>query len=415
MDRRLSLPMNFYWLLIGETLSSLGGTFGTMTNSFVLFQMTGSKTAMGTLWLIYLLPSLLVLLLVGPYLDRWNRTHTLILSHGIRGFIFLLPVVLWSLDQLLPWHLYIVSAISGIVQAVYAPTSLAMTPSLVAKEQLSKANALLDGSLRLTSMLGPILAGLMFAKWGPFLTWPCVIFAFFCGALFLTTITPPKKQRPPGNKQTWVEGIQSGFTYFYQQKILWWLALFLAVVQFGVGVLMVLNLPYILQELRGNSIIYGWFIATFPLGYVLGSYLLSHLKSGNLRRRMLGANVIGGLTFVALAIANHIGVAICIELIAGIAAPFFHVHSTTLFQRLIPQERLAQVFSLRLLIIRCIMPLGTFIGGILGDSWGTRTTLCFVGLIIVFVSLLGILLPYFRFLEVADDHSIEPATMQKKA
>jgi predicted MFS family arabinose efflux permease len=395
------LPSSFYRLWIGEGLSTLGGAFGTLVNGWMLFRLTGSETAMGTLWLVYFLPSLLVQLLTGPYLDRWSRTQILALSHGIRGAVFLLPMVLWAMDLLNPWHLYVVSSVSGIVQAVYAPASLAAVPSLVPEDRIQEANARMDGTLRLFSMLGPIAGGWVVAKLGPVFTWTLVILAFFTGTLLLMKVKENQASPQAGEKASWVRQFREGFFLFHRQKILWWLALFLAVVQLGVGVLMVLGLPYVAEELNGSAAAYGWFTAGFPLGYAIGSLLLSRRgNSRNLRRTMLGANLLGGLTFVGLSLAESIGMAVTIEVFAGICAPFFHVHATTLFQRLVPREHLAQVFSFRLLIIRCTMPLGNFLGGVLGELWGTRTIFWMVGLLIAFVSLAGMLLPYFRFLTV---------------
>lgn len=87
------------------------------------------------------------------------------------------------------------------------------------------------------------------------------------------------------------------------------------------------------------------------------------------------------------------------ELIAGVAMAFFGIHNMTLFQQTVPNELMGKVASVRLFIIRGTMPLGVLVGGVLSVEWGIRPLYCLIGTIICTISLLGIFLPYFRFMD----------------
>src|SRR5690606_7636920 len=121
--------------------------------------------------------------------------------------------------------------------------------------------------------------------------------------------------------------------YFFQERTIIWLGVFLAFVQFGVGVTMVINLPYITAVLKGNYEDYGLFMAGFPLGYVIGSLLVGKVKLKSRRLIMLGALVIGGCTYIALGVVQSIMFAIAMEIIAGIVMAFFSIHNITLCQQ----------------------------------------------------------------------------------
>ncbi|MCG1023627.1 hypothetical protein [Sutcliffiella horikoshii] len=54
---------------------------------------------------------------------------------------------------------------------------------------------------------------------------------------------------------------------------------------------------------------------------------------------------------------------------------------------------------MRLFIIRGVMPLGVLVGGMLGDVWGVRPLYFLIGFMIAGVALVGMLLPYFRFMD----------------
>ena len=82
---------------------------------------------------------------------------------------------------------------------------------------------------------------------------------------------------------------------------------------------------------------------------------------------------------------------------------FFGVHNITICQQTVPNDLMGKVFSVRLFFIRSAMPLGVLFGGILSEMWGVRVLYFIIGSIICVTSLIGILLPYFKFL----DESIE--------
>ncbi|MCJ7992880.1 MFS transporter, partial [Priestia sp. OVS21] len=69
---------SFLYLWIGESISELGGAIGALCNSLWLYELTGSKSAMGTLWLTYFIPSLIVQLFIGPMIDRVSRKHVML-------------------------------------------------------------------------------------------------------------------------------------------------------------------------------------------------------------------------------------------------------------------------------------------------------------------------------------------------
>lgn len=104
---------------------------------------------------------------------------------------------------------------------------------------------------------------------------------------------------------------------------------------------------------------------------------------------MIGANVIGGLSFIGLALSPTLGWALAMEITAGMCAPFFHVLCLRQFQDRVPATMMGQVFSLRVLVMRLVMPLGTAAAGWMGAAWGIRPTLASAGVVVVAITLLG--------------------------
>lgn len=294
------------------------------------------------------------------------------------------------------WHICVVQIIVGLITPFYVPANQAITPTIVSREELQTANAYIDGMVRLMMFLAPVLGGIVIEFIGVKLTLFFVcLFLFISGTLLLFIQEHRVAQTV---RKSWLKQSIEGFTYYFKQPIIVWLGIFLTFVQFGVGVTMVINLPYIIDELSASYADYGYFMAGFPLGYVIGSILVGKVQYHSRRLLMLGALLVGGITYISLGLNHSIILAVMIEVVAGVCMAFFNVHNTTICQQTVPNDMMGKVFSVRLFLIRGAMPLGVLVGGVLSEIWGVRTLYILIGSIICVTSLAGIVLPYFKFL-----------------
>lgn len=397
MDLSLFKNRSFVSTWLGNGISELGGAFGTFCNSILIYQITGSTLALGSMWLLYFIPSLILQLFIGPFIDRWSRKWIMVFSQWTRGIIFIIPLAAVISGNLEIWHIYAVQMIIGLVSPLYVPANHAITPTIVTKEQLQSANAYIDGTARLMTFLAPLLAGIVIEYIGVQFTLLAVSLLLIMSGITLQFIQEQRSGLQV--RQTWVSDFREGISFFFSQRIIVCLGIFLAFVQFGVGVTMVTTLPYITGELGGTYAEYGYFMAGFPIGYIIGSILVSKIKYKSRRFLMLGSLFIGGLTFLALCFNYSIHLAITTEIIGGIAMAIFSIHNTTINQQTVPNHLMGKVFSVRLLIIRGAMPIGVLLGGILSEVFGVRPLYLLIGLTISVVSLVGMSLPYFKFIE----------------
>ncbi|MFD9627351.1 MFS transporter [Peribacillus muralis] len=397
MSDNLLKNRQFLIVWIGNVISELGGAFGTFCNSILIYQLTHSTMALGSMWLLYFLPSLILQLFIGPFIDKWSRKWLMVVSQWTRGLIFLIPLVSLVVGNLEPWHIFFVQIIVGLITPIYTPANQAITPTIIPKDQLRAANAYIDGTVRLMTFSAPFLGGVVIEYAG---VTPTLIFV--CGILIIsgTLLLFIQETRSFQHvRRSWLEQFMEGIFYFFKKPVIVWLGVFLCFVQFGVGVTMVVNLPYITNELSGSYAVYGYFMASFPLGYVIGSMLVAKMNNKSSRVSMLGALVIGGLTFISLGVTDSIVFALITEVIAGIAMAFFGVHNITIFQQTVPNELMGKVASVRLFMIRGVMPLGVLAGSYLSEIWGIRPLYFLIGSMICTVSLLGIILPYFKIID----------------
>ncbi|MCS0824792.1 MFS transporter [Cytobacillus firmus] len=398
MKKTVLKSRGFVALWLGTAISELAGAFGTFCNSILIYDMTGSKLALGSMWLLYFIPSIILQLVSGPFIDKWSRKRIMIFSQWTRSVIFLFLLLSLVSGNIESWHIYAVQIVIGLLAPFYVPASQAITPTIVLKEQLSTANAYIDGTSRLMMFLAPVSGGIVIEYIGIKPTMLIVTVLLTLSGFFLLWVKEHRTTKEI--RSTWLEQFMEGISYFFKERRIVWLGVFLGFVQFGVGVTMVINLPYIIDILDGSYNDYGLFMAGFPFGYVLGALVVGKVKYKSRRMIMLGALVIGGLTYVSLGVISNIYFAIFVEVIAGIAMAFFNVHNTTINQQTVPNHLMGKVFSVRLVIIRGVMPLGVLVGGVVSELWGIRPLFILIGTLISSAAIIGIVFPYFKFIDV---------------
>ena len=219
---------SFVFVWLGNAISELGGAFGTFSNSVLVYQLTGSSLALGSMWMLYFIPSLILQLFIGPFIDRWSRKWVMIISQWTRRMVFLIPLIAIYMETLLPWHIYLVQIVVGLITPLYVPANQAITPTIVSKEHLQTANAYIDGTVRLMTFMAPIAGGLVVEYVGVTLTISLVSILLGISGFALLFIQEPRTVQ--NIRESWIKEFGEGISYFFTQPVVVWLGVFLAFV-----------------------------------------------------------------------------------------------------------------------------------------------------------------------------------------
>jgi MFS family permease len=375
---------SFKALWIGEIVSEFGGAAGGIINGLLLYELTGSKEWMGVLWLVYFIPSLILQGISAPFLNHVVKEKMLRNIQLIRAGAYILPLVgyLIGTDVGTIFGLVVLQCLLGLMQPIYASLSFSLLPEICKREELVEANGLLDGTIRLMSFIAPGATSLLL------LISPMHFIYGFSSAMFLVSylalsrIPQTSKERvATWTKKFWWAEMKEGYKTFFKYRHLLHLTVLSSTVQFAVGATMVINIPFIRGDLGGDYWEYAIFSGAFPVGYALGTVLLSKLPK-TYKTMYLGL-IGGGLSFVLLFFVHVVLIAWICELTGGILFPLFNSQSAALFQHEAPQDRLTQLSAVRLLFLRVTMPLGILFASTTFLDLSTRQTYAVIGMVIL--------------------------------
>jgi MFS family permease len=157
---------NFRLLWIGEGVSVLGDHFYMIALPWLVLQLTGDSLAMGTVLALSAIPRALFMLVGGALTDRFSPRSLMLISNAARFVLVSLLTSLVFISHVDMWMLYTLAVLFGIADAFFYPAQSSMPPQLVKKDHLQAANSLVQGTMMLTMLIGPALAGLLIATLG---------------------------------------------------------------------------------------------------------------------------------------------------------------------------------------------------------------------------------------------------------
>lgn len=351
---------------------------------------------MGSIWLSFMLPNIMIQMFAGPYLDRWDRKKVMIFSEWFRAAIFLIPIILLPLGLLQSWHLYLVSVAIGLAQPLFYPASMAYVADILPKDKLTKGNSILEGTGQLMTLLGPTLGGILISAFHVELVLIVLISALGIAGVLLM-MNPSSKKEKVEQRESWFVQFKEGLQFFRIYPVLFWVGVMMMFINFSSGAAQPMFLPYITDELGGTAFQYGLFTSAFSLGMVGGSLVTGTLQEPKNRKRvMLGSLFMNGLFLLGLAWTPYYWLAVVFSFGQGLFAIIFNINNTTLYQQRVPDHLRGRVFSVRILLAQAGIPFGAALGGVFAEVFSIPLLFAVLGMLTIITNLICWMHPIFE-------------------
>ncbi|MER5729493.1 MFS transporter [Streptomyces sp. NPDC002138] len=163
---RLSAPAkvpSFRLLWLGQSLSLLGDGFSYIAFSWITLSLTQSTLTLGYVLAFQAVPRALLTMVGGSLSDTWSSRTLMTLSSWARAVLMGGVGLIGMSGTLTVPILCCAAAAFGAVDAFFQPARASILPSVVDKELLAPANALLAVGTKVSSILGPAVGGMVVA------------------------------------------------------------------------------------------------------------------------------------------------------------------------------------------------------------------------------------------------------------
>lgn len=381
--------MSAFWLTwFGLLLSFTGSSLTRFGLSVWVFEQTRDPEAYSTLLFFATIPLAFGSLVAGPLVDRWNRRQVLIVGNLVASLPTLVIMLLFFLDQLTIWHLYVALFINGLANAFILPAFDASIRMLVPKEQLGRASGMSQMIQSLGTIVAPPIAGLMLVQLGLGSIFITDFMTVMAAVLILTVVVIPQ----PGDGAKPVSSVWQDFVfglrYIGERPPFVFLMSFLTLVIFAQSFVYALSGPLVLAF--GDEATLGLVYGAFGIGGLIGAVLVG--VTGGTPRRMHGI-LLGTLGMAVGAIVCSLRPTLLWTgggvFLFGLSMMYMISLNRTIYQEKAAPEVLGRIFAFRVAIGVGTQAIGLLLAGWLAASVFEPAMQASGGLAAVFGGLLG--------------------------
>jgi MFS family permease len=379
---------NFMKLWAGQAISLFGSqiTFLALPLTAVLV-LDATPAQMGILMAVEALPSLLIGLFVGVWVDHYRRRPILIVADLGRAVLLGAVPVAAILGLLRLEHLYIVCFLVSALGLFFGVAHRSFLPSLVGREHLVEANSKLELSHSVAEIVGPGVAGGLVQV----VTAPIAIavdaISFLVSALLLGVIGVSEPvPRAAEQQQNIRKEMGEGLELVLRDRLLRSIAGCLSTLYLFNSVLEAVFILYVTQELGIEAGLLGLIFAGGSVGFLMGALLPGWV----VRRFGWGPGIMVGLLLVGLSdlliplVRGSVVVAVAVLMTAqfffGLGLVIFNAGQVSLRQAMTPDKLQGRMNATMSFLAGAIVPLGGLLGGALGETIGLRPTLLLAAL-----------------------------------
>lgn len=420
-DRNVFAGRNFRLVFFGALVSELGAVLYSFAVSFYILEISNNNAFLQGLYLALCGVAMLVLTPVGGVLgDRFNKARIMYVCDYLKGGLIILATVLMLLFREPDAHiviLFVLGIVGNAISGIFNPASGALIPRIVDEDKIQQANSYFTIKSSLESILGIVLAGILYAAL------PIYTLFFLVGASFVASGLSEmfiRYDHTPSQEQLTVKlalkDMRDGLVYLKTKKSILAMLGAILFINFFFSPITGNFLPYFIKTdlYSASSYIFSGFLTPelwssvvsvfFGVSSLVGAVILSAAKQPEkcghkvaVRICVLAVLVIlwtlSYWYFVDCGVSlNAFLVSLCVgTLIMGFFISYINIPTSTALMRVVDKDMLSKVNSITSIGSQGMIPIASVLAGAILQSMGSTPLLifCSVGFTVTAILMLA--------------------------
>lgn len=375
-------------LLTSLGIAGIGDFIYLIAINIIVFQMTGSATAVAGLWIIGPIVNIMTKFWTGSFIDYRSKKKIIVSTYLLRaGFIALIPLapsIFW---------IYIILVFLSLAKAFFGPASMTYTTMLVPKMKRKRFNSIRSVTSSGAFIIGPAIGGTLILL-GTIHTTLWINSIFFVIAALLLVRLPKveeidKEMIPPLT----VAQVWSDFTvvkqFIAENKYIAFIYLSFIMVMIFTFAMDAQEVVFTQQVIGLSELDYSLLISITGIGSVSGGILLSIFSSKLSLRLMIVVGVLmTAVGYIIYAFSWSFQSIVFGFIILGFFNVFLNAGITTFYQNNVPivvMGRVTSIFQLIQSVLQVVFILGI---GIVADLMSLRITIVILAIVMLMTALI---------------------------
>ncbi|ASJ09150.1 MFS transporter [Thermococcus siculi] len=368
-----ALGRNYWLYTVGRWISQAGWVVQDVAVPLYVLDKTGSGAMMSLFVMAELIPRLVLNPIAGVIGDRYDRKKLMYGLDLARGAL-LFAVIGFNLLDLR--SLLVVQIAMSVMGTFFSAGISGMFPDLVEKEQLARANSVLQMGGQILRIAGPVLGGLIYALGGISLAILINAASFLGSGLFEVLIEYEWETRGLSSvREVWKDMLE-GFRFIKGSRAVTLIISYAIILNTLLNPIFVVLIPYMARVVMGFSAVqFGGIEAAFTVGALAGNLLIAGKlgeRSEGLVFKAIFAQLILMLSLAFVPGLGSLAYPIFLGLLGaiGFSNVLVNVPLFTKLQKAVPGEVRSRVFAAFETAVMATTPIGMAVAGPLLDVIG---------------------------------------------
>lgn len=375
---------NFRIFWTGQLVSVVGTWMQNVGQSWLVLELTGSAAKLSAVSALQFLPMMCLSLFAGPFIDRFPKRRTLILTQSVLAVLALVLAVLTAVHIVRYWMVLVLAFLLGLVQLVDNPTRQAYVIELAGRDALMNAVSLNSAAFNTARVFGPALAGLLMEAIG---IAPCFFLnaASFLGvivALLFVDAPAVASGRRVRNVREVLVSAREGLSYIRRRSDIALPLVLMAVISTVVINYNVFVPTFARISLGRSASGFGFLMTSMGLGSLAAALSLALTSGRGPSRFRLFGGAVGMCAALALCGLQRGYVLSCALLgITGYCSISFATSTNATIQLASDDEHRGRVMSVYSLVFGGVTPVGALYAGFVSETAGPAFAMVLSGAI----------------------------------
>jgi len=412
---RLIQTRDFGLLWWGQVTSQIGEGLNKVALLWFVYELTGSAMMIAMVGLLQTIPPLCFGPIIGVYLDRLRKKPVMVWVDLIRTGLTVLIPALYGLGHLSLEGLFVLIFLQSMVSTIFGPALVSAVPLLVRRSELVSANALIQGTNNIGSLLGPAVSGILIALIGAQHVLYVNAATFFISALCLMPIrsdeTIPEHATGSAQPVALLRDLSVGFRFvFGNRSTVLLLVVITALFNLGASAFVFVLPVYAKELLNVGPVQLGWLWSALGAGMLAASSWLAFGQKNDVRSRMqilVSGTTVGGLATCTLSVLESPLIAAGFVILVGAGAAVLNPVVWALLQEITPSHLMGRVLTTFSTGSMAAAMLGMSGFGWIADKIGPAQSLVGLGLVLLLTAWVATI---FSRRATAGPHAMQMAT-----
>ncbi|WP_170875181.1 MFS transporter [Virgibacillus pantothenticus] len=358
----------FIYLWTGNLLSELSFSFFTLWLPIVIYFLTQSTLAMGTMRAIQFIPNVILGILIGILVDRLNRKRLLLGSTLLITISLFILLILVQLEVISLWHIYLLGFIIFTASYVVGNVYDTVLPLIVNKHQLVSANSKLSFVDSSISVLGPALAGIILLfdlKTGLLISVIGMLFMYIFSSLLKIKSKPSIKGKENISiKKDFLEG----WNALVENKLLLQLTILISFINIISASASAVLAFHALDNLGAKSSSLGLIFGSAALGGLFGAFVANKLgKLLTVNKIIIFSLLVSSFGYLINYLSYNWYILAIGMFFIGFATLIINIHYISLRQSTTDNKLLGRVAGTTSMIMKLATPISLIVVGFIAE------------------------------------------------